>query len=228
VRLATLDMGTVSSAIRNGTLGPFNNIIYISDTSASTTGGTPKRGIRLKNGATMPSNGITVASQNPVYIQGDYNTGGSNPPSNSGNYAQPQVTGYTRAPCAVVADAVNILSNSWDDSDSFSSLGSRTASNTTVNTAIVSGIVPSANNNYSGGAENFPRFLEDWSGKSFTYYGSMVELYNSAQSIGKWGSGNVYNPPNRQWFFDTNLQVYTPPGSLPVYSYIKGRWFLAQ
>ena len=228
VRLATLDMGTVSSAIRNGTLGPFNNIIYISDTSASTTGGTPKRGIRLKNGATMPSNGITVASQNPVYIQGDYNTGGSNPPSNSGNYAQPQVTGYTRAPCAVVADAVNILSNSWDDSDSFSSLGSRTASNTTVNTAIVSGIVPSANNNYSGGAENFPRFLEDWSGKSFTYYGSMVELYKSAQSIGKWGSGNVYNPPNRQWFFDTNLQVYTPPGSLPVYSYIKGRWFLAQ
>jgi len=228
VRLATLDMGTVSSAIRNGTLGPFNNIIYISDTSASTTGGTPKRGIRLKNGATMPSNGITVASQNPVYIQGDYNTGGSNPPSNSGNYAQPQVTGYTRAPCAVVADAVNILSNSWDDSDSFSSLGSRTASNTTVNTAIVSGIVPSANNNYSGGAENFPRLLEDWSGKSFTYYGSMVELYKSAQSIGKWGSGNVYNPPNRQWFFDTNLQVYTPPGSLPVYSYIKGRWFLAQ
>jgi hypothetical protein len=228
VRLATLDMGAVNTAIQNGSLGPFNNIIYVSDTSASTTGGTPKRGIRLQNGAIMPSNGITVASQNPVYIQGDYNTGGSNPPSNSGNYAQPQVTGYTRAPCAVVADAVNILSNSWNDSNSSSTLGSRAASNTTVNTAIVSGIVPSANNNYSGGAENFPRFLEDWTGKSFTYYGSMVELYKSAQSIGKWGSGNVYNPPNRQWFFDTNLQVYTPPGSLPVYSYIKGRWFEAQ
>jgi hypothetical protein len=228
VRLATLDMGVVSTAIRNGAISPFNNIIYISDTSASNTGGTPKRGIRLKNGAVMPSNGITVASQNPVYIQGDYNTGGSNPPSNSGNYAQPQVTGYNRAPCAVVADAVNILSNSWNDSSSFSSLSSRAASNTTVNTAIVSGIVPSVSNNYSGGAENFPRFLEDWSGKSFTYYGSMVELYKSTQSIGQWGSSNVYNPPNRQWFFDTNLQVYTPPGSLPVYSYIKGRWFLAQ
>lgn len=228
VRLATLDMGAVSTKIRNGTLAPFNNIIYISDTSASQTGGSPKRGIRLKNGQIMPDNGITVASANPVYIQGDYNTGGSNPPSNSGDPTKPQVSGYTRKPCAVVADAVNILSNSWNDSNSSSSLSSRTASNTTVNTAIVSGIVPSANNYYSGGAENFPRFLESWSGKTLTYYGSMVELYASRQSIGRWGSANVYNPPQRQWFFDTNLQVYTPPGSLPVYSYTKGRWFLAQ
>ena len=222
VRLATLDMGSVSTKIRNGTLAPFNNIIYISDTSASQTGGSPKRGIRLKNGAIMPDAGITVASANPVYIQGDYNTGGSNPPSNSGDSSKPQVSGYTRKPCAVVADAVNILSNAWNDSNSSSSLSSRTASNTTVNTAIVSGIVPSSNNYYSGGAENFPRFLESWSGRTLTYYGSMVELYASRQSIGRWGSANVYNPPQRQWFFDTNLQIYTPPGSLPVFSYTKG------
>jgi len=227
VRLVTLDVGAVSTKIRNGTLSPFNNIIYINDSSASQTGGTPKRGVRLKNGATMPSNGLTVASANPVYIQGDYNTGG-NPPSNSGNYSQPQVAGYTRAPCAVIGDAVNILSNAWNDSNSTASLSSRVASNTTVNTALISGIVPSANNYYSGGAENFPRFLETWSGKSLTYYGSMVELYQSRQSIGHWGSANVYNPPNRQWFFDTNFQINTPPGSLVVYSYTKGRWYLAQ
>ena len=202
--------------------------MMITDTSASQTGGTPKRGIRLKNGAIMPDAGITVASANPVYIQGDYNTGGSNPPSNSGDYTTPQVSGYSRKPCAVVADAVNILSNAWNDSNSSSSLSSRTASNTTVNTAIVSGIVPSSNNYYSGGAENFPRFLENWTSKSLTYYGSMVELYPSRQSIGRWGSANVYNPPQRQWYFDTNLQIYTPPGSLPVFSYTKGRWFLAQ
>ena len=175
----------------------------------------------------MPTTGLTVASSNPVYIQGDYNTGG-NPPSNSGNYSQPQVAGYTRAPCAVIGDAINILSNAWDDSNSTASLSSRVASNTTINSAIISGIVPSANNYYSGGAENFPRFLETWSGKSLTYYGSMVELYQSRQSIGRWGSANVYNPPNRQWFFDTNFQVNTPPGTLMVYSYTKGRWFLAQ
>ncbi len=228
VRLATLDVGAVNDKIRDGTLSSFNKIIYIADTSANATGGTPKRGIRLKNGANMANGGLTVASSNPVYIQGDYNTGGANPPSNSGDATQPQVAGYTRQPCAVVADSVNVLSSAWLDSKSSSDVSSRDAVNTTVNAAVVAGIVPSQNNVYSGGAENFLRFLEDWGGRTFTYYGSMVELYQSRQGIGKWGSDNVYSPPARQWYFDTNFQFNTPPGSLLVYSYTKGRWFLAQ
>ncbi len=228
IRLATLDVGKVTTAVKNGTLTGFNGIIYMTDTSAAANGVGAKRGIRLKNGTVMPNGGLTIASGNPVYIQGDYNTGGLNPPSNSGNPLQPQVNGYTRQPSSVIADAVNILSNSWSDSNSGSGLSSRIASSTTVNTAILSGIIPSANNIYSGGAENFPRFLEDWGGKTLTYYGSMVELYQSKQSIGTWGKDNVYNPPNRQWFFDKNFQVYSPPGSLMVYSYVKGRWYLAQ
>jgi hypothetical protein len=227
IRLTTLDVGAVSAKIKDGTVSGFNRIIYISDTSASASGGTPKRGIRLKNGAVMPDGGLTVVSQNPIYIQGDYNTGGSNPPSNSGDPSKPQINGYNREPCAVITDAVNLLSNSWSDSKASSDLSVRVASNTTFNTAIVSGIVPSLNNNYSGGAENFPRFLENWSGKTLTYYGSMVELYKSRQSIGIWGGGNVYNAPIRQWYFDPNLLVNNPPGTLPVYSYVKGRWFLA-
>ncbi len=227
IRLATLDVSKVTSAIKNGTLTNFNGIVYITDTSAAANGVGTKRGIRLKNGTVMPSGGLTIVSGNPVYIQGDYNTGGLNPPSDSGNPAQPQVNGYTRQPCSVIADAVNVLSNSWSDNNSGAGLGSRVASNTTVNTAILAGIVPSANNIYSGGAENFPRFLEDWSGRTLTYYGSMVELYPSKQSIGTWGKDNVYNPPNRQWFFDKTFQVYSPPGSLMVYSYVKGRWWLA-
>jgi hypothetical protein len=227
VRLATLDMGAVSSKVRDGTLAGFNGVIYIADTSASSTGGTPKRGIRLKNGAIMPSGGLTVASQNPVYIQGDYNTGGSNPPSNSGDATKPVVPGYDRAACAIICDAVNILSNSWKDSNAALDLDQRVASNTTINAAIVAGIVPSANNDYSGGAENFPRFLEEWGNKTFTYYGSMVELFSSRQSIGTWGADNIYGAPKRQWFFDSNLLVNVPPGSLPVFSYVKGRWFLA-
>ena len=228
VRLATLDIGAINNKIKDSTLSGFNKILYITDTSAGANGGTPKRGIRLKNGASMADGGLTVASANPVYIQGDYNTGGSNPPSNSGDPTAPQVNGYTRQPCAVIADAVNVLSSAWLDSQSSSDVSARDAANTTINTAIVAGIVPSANNNYSGGAENFLRFLEDWGGKTFTYYGSMVQLYQSRQSIGKWGSDNVYNPPTRQWFFDTNFQFNAPPGSLLVYSYIKGRWFLAK
>jgi hypothetical protein len=142
----------------------------------------------------------------------------------------PQAASYTRQPCSIVADAVNVLSNAWLDSNSTASVGSRVASNTTINAAIVSGIVPSGSNgnNYSGGAENFPRFLEDWSDAYLTYYGSMVELYKSQQSIGIWGNANVYSPPTREWFFDTNFKRDTPPGSPMVFTYVKGKWTLAR
>jgi hypothetical protein len=228
VRLATLNVATVLSKINDGTLQNFNGIIYFTDTSAAANGVGAKRGLRVKNGTVLPTGGLTIVSNNPIYVQGDYNTGGSNPPSNSGNPSSPQVSGYTRQPSAIIGDAVNLLSNAWNDANSNAGLGSRVASNTTVNAAILSGIVPSANENYSGGAENFPRFLEDWSNKTLTYYGSMVELYVSQQSIGAWGKQNVYNPPTRQWYFDTNFRVIPPPGSLMVYSYVKGKWSIVQ
>jgi hypothetical protein len=124
----------------------------------------------------------------------------------------------------VLADAVTILSNNFTDAALLSS--SRTATHTTVNTAIVSGMAPTVGTSYGGGVENFPRFLENWNGKAFTYYGSMVELYASKQAIGPWG-GSYYSPPIRQWNFDTNFKFSAPPGSLMIYSYVKGRWSLA-
>ena len=209
VRIVDLDVSVIKNDIAAGKFtanGGFNGLIYISDTSAGQTGGSPKRGIRLKNGATLPTGGLTFASDNPVYVQGDFNTG-VNPPSNIGTYTQPTATGYAWQPAAILADAVNILSNSWVDTNSTTALtsGSRTATNTTVNAAIMAGNVPTGGGSYSGGAENFPRFLENWTNQTFTYYGSMVQLYQSKQSIGTWGAANVYNPPNRQWFFDSNF-----------------------
>jgi hypothetical protein len=185
------------------------------------------RGIRIKNGSKIPATGLTIASNNPVYIQGDFNTGG-NPPSNSGNPADavtPQVSGYMRASCSILADAINILSNAWNDANAGTA---PQASNTTINAAIVSGIVPTApvggDGSYSGGAENFPRFLENWTGNSLTYYGSMVELYKSQQSTGEWTCCSVYSPPIRQWYFDNNFKTKPPPGTIMLYSYVKGKW----
>ena len=231
-RLVTLDI----SKVENNTSGltptykssSFNGIVFIYDNSNTSAS---RRGVRLLNGSKIPATGLTIASLNPVYIQGDFNTGGT-PPSNGnpGDPTSPQVSGYTRAPCAVIADAVNVLSNSWNDANSYAGTSSRVASNTTINTAVLAGIVPTASvggdGSYSGGAENFPRFLEDWSHAILTYYGSMVELYQSQQSTGEWGKANVYVPPTRHWYFDTNFKVRPPPGSLMVYSYLKGRWFL--
>lgn len=233
IRLATLDVSVITTAINTGKFGNFNGIIYITDLSAGSTGLTNKRGIRLKNGAKLPDGtnigsaaGLTVASANPVYVQGDYNTGtagGVQPASNSGDPTQPTVPGYTRQPAALIADAVNILSNSWTDALSGTV---PVATNTTVNAGIISGIVPSGSGYYSGGVENFPRFLENWSGKSFTYYGSMLELYNSQQGIGHWGAANVYSPPNRAWYFDTNFLSKPPPGVMASYDYIRSRWYM--
>ena len=240
VRLTTLDIGSIVTSLNgNGNNGNGNNgnssidstlwngIIYITDTSASSS---THRGIRLINGDVLPNNGLTVASANPIYIQGDYNTGSGTVPSNAttnNDPTTPQSAGYTRQPSSVVADAVTILSNNWVDGKSGTV---PTAANTTINTAMIAGIVPTSavggDGAYSGGAENFPRFLENWDTKMLTYYGSMIELYKSAQSIGEWGKGNVYSPPNRQWFFDTNFRTNPPPGSIMIYSYIKGKWAL--
>ncbi len=237
VRLVTVDMGAVNTGIQaataNGTLTSFNGIIYVNDTSADPTGQNSalKRGVMLKNGATLPPGGLTVASNNPVYIQGDYNTGASSgvqPASDASTSdpTNPTVSGYTRQPALVAGDAVYVLSNAWQNANSFTDLSTRTAVNTTINTAILAGIVPSANNTYSGGAENFPRFMENWSGAAFTYYGSMVELYNSQQATGSWGQANVYNPPTRQWYFDTNFYTNPPRGALTISNYIKQRWYI--
>ena len=231
VRVVTLDVSQITTAKGNGTFtsSTYNGVVYIADTSGTSS---TKRAIRLKNGASLPTGGLTIASNNAVYIQGDYNTGSTsttkpasdNSPSDP---TQPTVSGYTRQPAAVLADAVMVLSNAWSDSNSTKDISYRLATPTTVNTAIVAGIVPSGTSgtNYSGGAENYPRFLEDWGNDTLTYYGSMVQLWTSQQFTGIWGSANVYSPPVRQWYFDTNFQVNPPPGVLINTNYNKQRWF---
>jgi hypothetical protein len=212
------------------------------------------RGIRLVNGGVLPDMGLTVATPNPVYIQGDYNSGATTnyasstataaaltnsalPPSDASG-AYPSGTsspteyssGYTKKSAAVVADSVTILSNSWSDTNSFSSSGlsARVPTNTTINTAIVAGNVPTSTSAYSGGIENFPRLLESWSGSLYlTVHGSFGLLYDSEQATGVWKqTGNYYNAPSRRWFYDSILQDKNPPGFPVAYVYGMGAWAL--
>lgn len=240
VRLTTVDIASLTSNMNQ--LKSWNHtgtggIIYFSDTSAGTSVSTTysgntvsssKRGIRLKNGSTLPSGGMTVVAENPVYIQGDYNTGGT-PPSDSGTFTSPTVSTYTRRDAAVIGDAINILSGAWADSNSDQSISKRIATSTTVNAALVTGEVPSANGYYSGGGENFVRFLEDWQKNSntFTYYGSMVELFNSQQAIGSWSaSASIAKLPSQHWYYDTGYLDSSPPGKLTLAAYLQQqRWY---
>lgn len=227
VRLVTLDVSRITAAVNNATLA-FNGIVYIADTSAGSAGGSPKRGVKIINAASIPNGGLSIISENPVYIRGNVNTGATNPPSNTvPDPTRPMGSGYTWQPTLIAGDAINLLSNAWNDANSTQSTSGRVATNTTVNAALLGGIVPTGTvgTNYSGGAENFPRFLEDWNGVYLTYYGSMVCLYDSDQGTGIWGKSNVYVPPTRRWYFDTALRQKPPPGKLTTVNYLKDRWW---
>ena len=241
VDVANINVRALTPALNALGAANFNSVLYIVDTTpVSGTSPNPKT-VRLRNGGVLPDAGLTVASQNPIYIQGDYNTGTSAtvlptavPANSTGNPSgtdSPTAPGYTRKSSSVLGDAVMFLSNSWNDANSSLSLSNRTASNTTYNTAVLSGFLPSGYTNpsgtqygYSGGANNFPRFLETWSSRTCTYTGSMVQLFNSQTFTGAWGLGSIYAPPTRRWNFDNNFLNNAPPGSLICVVYSRGTW----
>lgn len=223
---ATMSAWNVDMAPIAASKMSWNNVLYISDQSATTSN---HRAIRLKNGDILPDNGLSFITDNPVYILGDWNTG-ANPPSSasSADSTRPMDNAYAWRPSAIIADAITLLSNSWQDNNSSKGLNQRNASNTTVNAALVAGNVPtgSKGNNYSGGGENFVRFLENWTGKTFTYYGSMLQLYSSVYAVGIWAkSTNVYAPPQLKWYFDDEFTLTAPPGTAVMISYVQQRWF---
>jgi hypothetical protein len=161
--------------------------------------------VRLVNGGTLPTNypGLTIATPQPLYIYGNYNVS-----NNLGSDLGKSTTIHTY-PAAVLADAVTILSPSWNDaiSDRFPAVNI----DSTVNAAVLEGIVPSNTNivgSYSGGIENSLRYVEDWSGNTNTYNGSIVVMFPSIYATNYYKSGgNYYNPPSRNWSFDLNFRT---------------------
>jgi len=84
--------------------------------------------------------------------------------------------------------------------------------------------------NYNGGIENYPRFHEDWSGVWFRYRGSFVSLGEPEHVDGPWcgtgGSCNIYDPPNRDWDFDTEFNdTANLPPLTPRFTFLEQRVF---
>jgi hypothetical protein len=199
------------------------NSIYVQD-QRSTAGKLTV--VRVINGQQLPPAGLTVATALPIYVQGHYNVTDLSAGSHN--------TTATK-PASLVGDSITVLSSNWNDSNSTAAVTSRKAVTTTVNAAFLAGIVPTTNVNgtkhYSGGLENFPRFLEDWSGITFTYNGSMVVMFPSRYATSFWvgpgtGSANYYQAPNRQWAFDRNFldPQKLPPVTPNVLKLIRGQY----
>jgi hypothetical protein len=152
---ATITVTEVNiNALRTSGVAPSNGILYVTNDGANNA-------VRLVSGAQLPTTtagGFTVVSEKPVYVQGDYNT-------------------TNKVPAAIMADAITVLSNRWSTNSSDTKgdevTSNRPASNTTVNAAFALGAsAESTLNNGNGQLENVIRFLENWSGTTFTYSGS--------------------------------------------------------
>jgi len=225
----------VASAEWNMVTGP-RHVLRLVDGGMDGAGNSyvpPTNGTLAVNG-----NGFTLASEEPVYVWGDYNTGAADPFWPSENTL---TTPHSAA--SIIADAVTLLSNppagnttqnkssapniGWTDYESFAApanINSRPGNDSYYRMAIIAGkSIPFPNPSWStevdfgtdGGMHNFLRYLENRGAGSATvnYAGSMVSMYYSQYATGNFKCcTSVYGAPQRNYFFDTE---FLNPSNLP-------------
>jgi len=237
VPVTTIDVGKVAEVVAqpDSPLQGYNGVVYFRDNVEWWS----KSGVRLDNAHYLPrtnqADTFTFGTNKGLYIQGDFNTGGTgtavptNAPLVEGQVPSTttQVPGYEVIPSAVLADAVTLLSSAWDDSKSTYAVQERAATSTTVNTVIASGNRPTGGAGHSGGMQNLVRFLEDWTtpGAAFTMNGSLLRLFQSTHFTGPFiNEGAVYRLPRRVVMHDARNAAAKLSG-LVVTTFERGQYF---
>jgi hypothetical protein len=190
-----------------------------------------RRALKLTGGAALRTSaitGLTIVAENPVYVEGNYNS--TNPTSTT----NPSAT-ETHIAAAIIADSITALSIRWNDITSFNEgkggsahagtpiaaddTGYRFAAVMGKNVSFVqpTGWSPETNFGMDGGAHNLIRQQEYWKDNTFYYRGSIVSFYISRQATGIFKCCSyVYKPPdNRIFNFDSDflLPDKLPPGT---------------
>ncbi|MCC7074346.1 MAG: hypothetical protein IT383_23775 [Deltaproteobacteria bacterium] len=197
--------------------------------------------LRIINGATVNPTvfpaGLSIVSNSGVYIVGDLNSASG---SFVGAGAVPMIVPVetvapfaTWRPLMVGGDAVTLLSNNWNDQHAdwqdprdSAQRDLRVPTTTMWAFASISGSVETSMTASSGGLNNFPRFLEKWSGSGAAtrIFGSLVVGFRSVyqwqrfpQPFTGYGVNDqfAYTAPTRQWVYDTNFNMPSnqPPGT---------------
>jgi len=182
-----------------------------------------RRALKVTDGSTITLGtcnsvpcGLTVVAENPVYVYGCYNNSGN---CSAGGF------GATTVGASVIADAVTLLSDNWNDANSFAwpygmnpgngctggfnvCNGGRDAVTTTYRLAVAAGkgipftqpTVGGVGQDFGtdGGAHNFLRYLENWGangGQTLFYEGSIVAMYYNHQATGIYKCCNMVYSP---------------------------------
>jgi hypothetical protein len=207
------------------------SVLYVEFRNRDSTGVDALRdypAVRITDGDELPlpaitgdPGGMSIVTNSALYVQGDFNT-------------------ISWKPAALMADVTTFLSNGWSDAQSQVFPRPPTAVATAVNAALLTGNSETpcdiaqcgSVQQFGGGLENLPRFIEDWGGGTppalgvaFSYTGSLVALFASRQSTQPWGHSintdafgagqRYYAPPQRNWTFDTRFRnpLLLPPGT---------------
>jgi hypothetical protein len=249
--VAPLTPGTTASG-SNPSGWTFNGLLYVYLANSSPAS---PAAVRLNNGQTTPGTlksdgspslaGFSVATNGGLYVKGSYNTTTSD--------GQGLTDGSNVNPAMLMADAVTVLSSSWNDAivtpqigDSPTTIANKENPTQTVNnriaagnTEIAAGILTgtitadtSGNYIYSGGGQNLVRFLEDWEASNVDIFGSIGRLFESTQFTAPFYSPtsttypNVYCVPALRTFtFNKSLPSKPPSGPPSVTNYDRGTVF---
>jgi Tfp pilus assembly protein PilX len=185
---------------------------------------TDAQAYNLGNCGTSIPCGLTIASENSVYVEGNFNATGT---------CCPVAYAGTDYPSAIIADAVTLLSTQWNDLNSFThpydlttsggaSNPGRAGNTTYYRMGVLAGKglsfpqptvgVSPQDFGTDGGVHNFLRYIENWGG-TLAYTGSIASFYFNTQAVGIYKCCNtVYSPPTRGYSFNTN---YLTPTLLP-------------
>ncbi len=231
-------------------------IVIYATVEGPASAGVNNYGVRLFGGANLAipggidvvanPTGLTVVSDQAMYVLGDYNRGLVDPATLQ-PWADQAI--LPRQPAAIIGDSINVMSEGYWRPDPFCAVinplcrdgqsvvpltsGPRDGFTTVINAAFLGGVDTTPEGfvgTYNGGMENYPRFHETWSGQWLRYRGSFVSLGEPEHVQGLWcGTGdtcNIYNPPKRDWNFDTAFNdVANLPPLTPRFTFLKQRVF---
>lgn len=207
-----------------GNLARETRILYINFKGLSTASGQRSRdypAVRLVNASRLP-NPLTIATSAPLYVKGDYNSVSWQPSSLLGDAITFMSSGFNEGASGIKCSSdTDACSGSYTKPTANPSGGSMKIyaaiaaghSPTPCDANRVNSCVGGLQPDYGGGLENFPRFVENWTGKTVLYRGSLVSLFAAEQADLKlWTWRSYYDAPDRDWKFDLRFQ---DPNNLP-------------